>query len=224
MSGRLMQESFLMTSGKGLISVIDYGVGNAASVCNAFERAGCLVDYSTEINSDARGVVLPGVGSFSYVSTLLHQTRLADQIENAIDRNMPLLGICLGMQLLCSSSEEGDGRGLGIFDSKVTSLKGQPSIRKVPHTGYTKLSIKRPGRLLDGISEKDARFYFVHSFGLLDDLRDEVCAVCPNTNVVAAIEKANVFGTQFHPEKSGAVGKKLIKNFVSVCHADSQNA
>lgn len=192
-----------------MIAIIDYGAGNVKSVQNAVQKMG----FESQITSDpetirnADKVIFPGVGEASSAMEKLKERNLDTLI---LDLKQPVLGICLGMQLLCKSSEEGNTQGLGVFECEV---KRFPSTDIVPHMGWNNVS-KISGEVLKGISECD-NFYFVHSY---------YAEVCENTSSVGAyilpfsatLEKDNFFAAQFHPEKSGDAGFQLLDNFLKM--------
>lgn len=204
------------------IAIIDYGSGNLRSVQKAFLKLG----FPAEITKDkttirnAHGVVLPGVGSFDAALKELRQAGLEVAIEEAIALNKPFLGICLGLQHLFESSEEGKQRGLGILKGEVKkfNFSGTPySSQSIPHMGWNRLLIKHKTPLLEGINDGDM-VYFAHSYYVAP--QDEM-VVATRTDYgiefVSSIAKNNLFGIQFHPEKSGEVGLRIVKNFGALC-------
>lgn len=201
-----------------LIAVIDYGIGNLGSAHKALLAIGAkseLVSRARELDGIS-GVVLPGVGSFGACVNALRSTGLDEVVLSAIEAGIPLLGICVGMQMLYSASEESPGAvGLGIFEAQVAKLKNAP---KLPHMSWDQIEIlnQAPSSpLLDGFSG-DEWFYFVHSFA--PEISEHTLATCEfGTRFAAIVGRDNVFGTQFHPEKSSKVGLKLLANFVKIC-------
>lgn len=196
-----------------MIAIIDYDTGNLRSVCNALDRIGAeyvLTDDPVVI-AGADRVLLPGVGEASSAMSKLQERGLCDVIKSL---KVPVLGICIGMQLMCRHSEEGDVDCLGIFDSYVRRFEADPSAGvKVPHMGWNALSDLRTG-LFEGLSDGDF-VYFVHSFAA--DVCEDTIAVSDNGRMFsAAMNKANFYGAQFHPEKSGEVGEKILKNFMNL--------
>lgn len=196
-----------------MIAIVDYDTGNLKSVCNALDRIGaqyCLTDDPGLIASADR-VLLPGVGEASSAMEKLRQRGLCDVIRNL---KVPVLGICIGMQLMCRHSEEGDAECLGIFDSDVRKFDADPHAGiKVPHMGWNSLTDMCSG-LFDGLSEGDF-VYFVHSFAA--DICDDTVAVSENgRRFSAALNKGNFYGVQFHPEKSGDVGERILRNFMNL--------
>jgi len=207
------------------IAVIDYGMGNLRSVAKALELAGSRVLVTGEPSRirQADAVVFPGVGSFGPAVAYLKRARLIDPLRAAIDRNKPFLGLCLGFQLLFDfSEEEGMFPGLGVIPGKVVrfnfAAKGLSRFRKlkIPHMGWNSLKINRQNgaAMFKGIAE-GSYFYFVHSYyGLPGD--DGVVAASTDygTEFCSAVARDRVWACQFHPEKSGETGLKLLRNFV----------
>jgi imidazole glycerol-phosphate synthase subunit HisH len=196
-----------------MIGIINYGVGNLGSVANAFTYLGIdatIIDDPNEIGKYDR-LILPGVGSFSIAMHNLKTTGWADAIRAQVKDGIPLLGICLGMQLLFDLGEEhGQTVGLGFIEGKVGSLSTSLAI---PHMGWNGLAYSRQHRLFDGVKEH-VDFYFVHSFQCIPTIESSVIAICDyGDGFAAAVGKDNVVGVQFHPEKSQDVGLKILENF-----------
>ncbi|ACX51478.1 imidazole glycerol phosphate synthase, glutamine amidotransferase subunit [Ammonifex degensii KC4] len=196
-----------------LIAVVDYGRGNLRSVAKALETLGFRVEVTAEPKrlKAARGIILPGVGAFAAAVVHLKAQNCWDALREALAEGKPLLGICLGLHLLLSSSEEGEEEeGLGYFPGKVRRL---PAGLKVPHMGWNKVELKRPSPLFEGIPD-GSWFYFAHSFYAVPEDENSVVAVTDYSFPFAvALERGRVFGVQFHPEKSGERGLKLLENF-----------
>ena len=194
-----------------MIAIIDYDTGNLRSVCNALERIGAeyVLTDDPAVISQADRVLLPGVGEASTAMQKLQERGLCEVIRGL---KMPVLGICIGMQLMCRHSEEGDVDCLGIFDASVTKFFADPQKGvKVPHMGWNTISGLRTG-LFEGLSDGDF-VYFVHSYAA--SVCDDTIAVSDNGRMFsAAICRDNFYGVQFHPEKSGDVGEKILKNFM----------
>ena len=196
-----------------MIAIVDYDTGNLRSVCNALSRIGaeyCVTD-NHEIIKNADKVLLPGVGEASSAMQKLSERGLCDVIKGL---KQPVLGICIGLQLMCKSSEEGDATCLGIFDTVVRRFEAAPQDGvKVPHMGWNEIdNLQSP--LFKGL-DNGAFVYFVHSFA--PDICDGTIATASNGRpFAAAINKDNFYGTQFHPEKSGAVGELILKNFIEL--------
>ena len=193
-------------------AIVDYGVGNLKRVANALSYVG--VDH--RITGDpgelerANAILLPGVGAFPDAIKKLRQTGLDQDIIH-MGRKKPVLGICLGMQLLFGRGEEGENcTGLGVISGGVKRME---TSCKLPHIGWNALSFPQPSPLFRGLDE-GAWVYFVHSFsGRADDPRQVIATTDYGMEVVAAVQNGNFFGTQFHPEKSGDVGLEILKNF-----------
>lgn len=196
-----------------MIAVVDYGMGNLRSVQKGLEKAG----YQAEITADperilsARGVVLPGVGAFARAMEVLQQQGLADCLQQVAASGRPLLGICLGLQLLFEGSEEsGWHTGLGLIPGVVKRL---PAGVKVPHMGWNQVTWQKSSPLAAGIPDGSA-FYFVHSYYVDPAREDDVLARTEyGLNFVSAVSRGNIFGLQFHPEKSSRLGLKILQNF-----------
>jgi glutamine amidotransferase len=198
-----------------VIAIVDYGVGNLASLDAALRRAGADDVRVTRSPVDiltATAVVLPGVGRFGHCASELRRLGLDVMVRVARDRGIPLLGLCVGMQLLFEESEEDLGTpGLGLFRGRVRRLGGDV---RVPHTGWNEVRIVRPHPWLAGVPDA-AYFYFVHSYAV--DPIDEsaiVGTVDHGGAVTAAVGGDGVLGLQFHPEKSGAMGTRALRSFV----------
>lgn len=200
-----------------MIAMIDYDAGNLRSVEKALKALGetPVITRNREEILKADKVILPGVGSFGDAMEKLNQYGLTDVIREVTDRNIPLLGICLGLQLLFESSEECPGvRGLSILPGRIVKIPDCPGL-KIPHMGWNSLDIKEGTKMFAGI-ESGAYVYFVHSYYL--QAGDESIVVASaeySTHIHAAVERGNVFACQFHPEKSGETGLKILKNFIT---------
>ncbi|MFL6370355.1 MAG: imidazole glycerol phosphate synthase subunit HisH [Nitrososphaeraceae archaeon] len=199
------------------IAVFDYGAGNLFSLKAALERNGAqsvsIVDDLKDLDK-FDGLVLPGVGNFDpAIKSIKHDREL---LVKTIDQGMPVLGICLGMEMLFNKSEEGKLEGLKILDGEVIMLPRRKV--KIPHMGWNNIEItNKESKLLEDI-ENSSWVYFVHSYHVSPKNKGIVAANSQyGINISALIEKDNLFGTQFHPEKSGIVGSTIIKNFLKVC-------
>ncbi|MFL6408528.1 MAG: imidazole glycerol phosphate synthase subunit HisH [Nitrososphaeraceae archaeon] len=199
------------------IAVFDYGAGNLFSLKAALERNGAqsvsIVDDLKDLDK-FDGLVLPGVGNFDpAIKSIEHDREL---LVKTIDQGMPVLGICLGMEMLFNKSEEGMLEGLKILDGEVIMLPRRKV--KIPHMGWNNIEItNKESKLLEDI-ENSSWVYFVHSYHVSPKNKGIVAANSQyGINISALIEKDNLFGTQFHPEKSGIVGSTIIKNFLKVC-------
>ncbi|MFZ2148010.1 MAG: imidazole glycerol phosphate synthase subunit HisH [Sedimentisphaerales bacterium] len=203
-----------------MIVVIDYNIGNVKSVCNAFRHIGCEVKLSCEPKTieNATGIVLPGVAAFGYAVSALGS--LAELIKEVVLGGTPLLGICVGYQMLFeTSSEYGRHKGLGLVSGSVVSI---PPGRVVPHMGWNLVELPEDMDLFAGLgSEK--HFYFAHSFyAEVTDSQARVAYSDYGFDLPASVQKANIYGTQFHPEKSGKTGLKVLQNFYDICKRQAQ--
>lgn len=206
-----------------MIAVLDLGIGNLSSVRSGFARAGAetiVVETSEMWNQLEKdridGVVLPGVGAFGDAMFQLRATGLMQVVKKAAKQGLPVLGICLGMQLLCSLSEEhGNHVGLGLIPGRIGRFKGP---EKVPHIGWNDLVEVASHPLLNSVDIGDY-VYFVHSYyaQMQEDEHLLAAAQYGDVRVPAVIGKDNVCGTQFHPEKSGRVGEQILRNFTQMC-------
>ena len=200
------------------VAIVDYGMGNLHSVSKAVERLGyeCLVTGEAEQILAADSVILPGVGAFGDAMEHLRESGLDLVVKEIAAGNQPLLGICLGMQLLFSSSEEhGSHKGLDILSGSVVRFAPRDGY-KVPHMGWNKLSFRQPeSPLFEGLEE--GHVYFVHSYHVEVSQRSDLLADTDYGHPVTAIVgQSNVFGMQFHPEKSGELGMQLLRNFLKL--------
>ncbi|MDK2901863.1 MAG: imidazole glycerol-phosphate synthase subunit HisH [Thermosediminibacterales bacterium] len=196
-----------------MIAIIDYGMGNLKSVEKAFERVGVRAVITREkgIIDDSDGLVLPGVGAFGDAMANLADSGLDKVIIENVKAGKPLLGICLGMQLLMSNSEEGGlYRGLNLVEGTVVRFRGN---LKVPQVGWNQIKIQKPHPLLEGISD-ESNFYFVHSYYVNPVEKEvEIALTDYGTTFPSIIAKGNVYGIQFHPEKSSYPGLRILKNY-----------
>ena len=192
-----------------MIAIIDYGAGNVASVANAITRLGSPFKITSDINdlADADKIIFPGVGEASFAIKRLHDKVLFNFLQ---ETKKPLLGICLGMQLLCDHSEEGNVDGLGIFPINVVMFNKQKT--KVPHIGWNTVHYNPGNKLFAGIKQ-DEFFYFANSYYV--PVKESTTAVTENKiDFSASLEKENYYGVQFHPEKSSASGLMVLQNFI----------
>ena len=201
-----------------MIAIIDYDAGNIKSVEKAFQSLGedIVITRDRDVLLNADGVVLPGVGSFGDAMDRLKEYQLVDVIHEVVEKKIPFLGICLGLQLMFESSEESPGaEGLGLLKGKIVRIPDGEGI-KVPHIGWNNLTYPNPGRLFKGI-EENSFVYFVHSYYLqAEDPSIVKAATEYSTYIHASVEKDNVFACQFHPEKSSSVGMQILQNFINV--------
>jgi glutamine amidotransferase len=200
------------------VGVCDYGVGNLRSVERALRVAGAepVISSDPSVIVTCDGVVLPGVGAFSTAAQTLRDTGLGAAVLELARLDRPVLGICLGHQLLFESSDEGHGgEGLALLRGRVVKLSPEPGL-KVPHMGWNTIATARASTLLDGVPS-DSYMYFVHSYAAVPDPQDTVAVTEYGDRLTAAVERGSIMGTQFHPEKSGATGLRIYANFVSMC-------
>lgn len=201
------------------IAVIDYGMGNIGSICNMLKYIGSPYVVSSDPVEIAAcdKIVLPGVGHFDLAMQNLAQRNLVDPLRQLVlEDRKPILGICLGMQLMCRASEEGTGSGLGYIDAQVIKFAPPADTRlKVPHMGWSDAEFTKQTVLSEGLGES-ARFYFVHSYYVTCNDPADVWATTQYGNrFVSAFVRDNIAGVQFHPEKSHKYGIQLFRNFVS---------
>jgi len=201
------------------IAILDYGMGNLRSVEKALEHVGAtaIVSADAAVVRDADGVVLPGVGAFPRAMERIGEAGLDELIAERRGAGVPILGICLGLQLLFESSTElGGARGLGLLEGEVTGIEAGGL--KVPHIGWSPVRWERESRLTAGI-DSETPFYFVHSFAPRPGPGELLGSAAHGERFACAAERDNVFGVQFHPEKSSAAGLRLLANFAGVCAA-----
>lgn len=198
-----------------MIAIIDYDAGNLKSVEKALQHLGeeCKITRDAKEILGADKVILPGVGAFADAMAKLNHFGLTDIIHQVVDNKTPFLGICLGLQLMFESSDEGPGvKGLGLLPGKIVKFPNKEGY-KIPHMGWNSLTIKEGATLFKGIKQQ-SYVYFVHSYYLQAANEEDVAATTEYiTNVHASVERENVYACQFHPEKSGDVGLQILKNF-----------
>ena len=204
-----------------MITIIDYGLGNIRAFFNAYQRIGIDVKIGKNIDDikKATKLILPGVGSFDYAMKLLNSSGYRDLLERQVhDNKIPLIGICVGMQILAKSSEEGKLPGLGWINGNVRKFNPDliPYKTQLPHMGWNTIHIKKSNELLKNLSE-NSRFYFLHSFYFECNNNEDVIAETEYGLIFSsAINSSNIYGIQFHPEKSHDNGITLLHNFAKL--------
>ena len=197
------------------VAIFDYGAGNIFSLKTSLEKNGATVDVITSFDQakDFAGILLPGVGNFDPAIRSIRDYS-ATQFKDFVQDKIPVLGICLGMEMFFAKSEEGKENGLDVLNGEVVLL---PKDMKIPHMGWNSLQIKRESKLLDGV-DNGSWVYFVHSYRAKPlDENIIVADADYGITVPAVVEKDIYFGTQFHPEKSGKIGSLMIRNFLKEC-------
>ncbi|MBN8696783.1 MAG: imidazole glycerol phosphate synthase subunit HisH [Bacteroidetes bacterium] len=200
-----------------MITIIDYGIGNVGSIKNMLKKVGSKSQITSDLNEikKADKLILPGVGSFDFGMTQLKNSNLISILnQKVLVEKKPILGICLGMQLLTKSSEEGKEAGLGWVDARTLKFKFEDDINlKVPHMGWNDIQIKKDSKLLRDLPIP-SKFYFVHSYYVkCEDVSNTILSSTYGHEFTCGIEKENILGVQFHPEKSHKFGMKILKNF-----------
>jgi imidazole glycerol-phosphate synthase subunit HisH len=192
------------------VAIVDYGVGNLLSLKFAFEKTGlkAKIVAPTQKLKDADAIALPGVGNFMAAAKALEPIK--EELVNIVKSGTPILGICLGLQLYFESSEEGPGKGLAFFKGRDIRLVGQV---KIPHMGWNTIQKVKENELFEGVSD-NAFVYFVHSLYPVPVNKEIICTQTEYSQIfTSSIASKNIYGTQFHPEKSGEIGLKILKNF-----------
>lgn len=201
-----------------MVAIIDYGAGNLRSVQKALEFLGVEAEITKDRKAilTAERVILPGVGAFGDAMVRLRQSGLDDAVTSFAASGKPLLGICLGLQLLFETSAESPGvKGLGLFSGRIEKIPMKAGL-KIPHVGWNQLEIKQPGGLLRGLGAHPY-VYFVHSYYMEPLDRNLITATTEyGAQLPVAVQKENVAAVQFHPEKSGAAGLRILKNFIEM--------
>ncbi len=203
-----------------MLAIIDYGVGNLTSIRKMLSKVGFQESKITsDLNdiSSASRIILPGVGHYDYGMAQLHNSGLVDVLKRQVlEMKVPILGICLGAQLMTNRSDEGESPGLGWIEGETIAFDEAKlsSELRIPHMGWADSTPTKRSRLFEGL-EADARFYFVHSFHMkLQNIADQVVEATHGDPFCAGFEADNILGVQFHPEKSHRFGMRLLKNFV----------
>ena len=206
------------------ITIVDYSSGNISSVTNSFREV-CKNKYKINVSSDLKAIsssdkiILPGQGSFKSCVEALNKIEGLNETLNkfVFDQKKPLLGICVGMQMFADVGyEEAETKGLGWIPGKVSKIDNQNGKFKLPHIGWNEITIKKDSKILKNLDNK-SHMYFVHSYEFIPKEKNVISSTTDySTKIVCSVEKENIFGTQFHPEKSDKLGLKLIENFVSI--------
>jgi imidazole glycerol-phosphate synthase subunit HisH len=203
-----------------MIAIVDYGVGNLASVKNMLKKAGYESELASNADTIARAskIILPGIGAFDHCMIEFNNSGLREVVtQKTLNGKTPLLGICVGLQMLMESSEEGTEPGLGWIAGKTIKFKKENlGNLKIPHMGWTEVIFSKPSPLTEALGD-DPRFYFVHSYHVKPDHKeDELIVASYGYPFVAGINKDNIYGVQFHPEKSHRFGMKILGNFAAL--------
>ena len=202
-----------------MIAVIDYGAGNLQSVVKALRFIGCdcMITNNKQELLSANGAILPGVGSFGDAMDCMSRSGAADGVLSFVKTGKPLLGICLGLQLLFDSSEESpDARGLGLLKGSIRKIPDADGTLKIPHMGWNSLELCHRDGIFQGLPD-DPYVYFVHSYYLTAEDESIVSAKTQyGTSIDAAVAFENIYATQFHPEKSGKLGLQILRNFAAI--------
>ncbi|KAA3649596.1 MAG: imidazole glycerol phosphate synthase subunit HisH [Bacteroidetes bacterium] len=205
-----------------MITIIDYGAGNIKSIQNMLKKIGVMSEITKDASvvKNAKKIILPGVGHFDHGMKNLKNSGLIDILSQKVKfEKTPFLGICLGAQLLGNKSEEGIEEGLAWIDMDIVKFDKSKMLgqQKIPHMGWNRIQIMKNGTLMKGLESEDTRFYFVHSFHMLPKLKESVLtSTYYGYEFVSAVQQDNIFGVQFHPEKSHYFGMQMLKNFIEL--------
>ncbi len=216
----MITETLRKGMGVTMVSIIDYGAGNLQSVMKALHYIGCECEITNDrkkiLHSD--GAILPGVGSFGDAMNSMHDCGIDETVRDFVQTGKPFLGICLGLQLLFTESEESpDVRGLGLLKGTICKIPNAGGTLKIPHMGWNSLDIRKTDGIFTGIPQ-NTYVYFVHSYFLKADDENIVSSQTEYGTVIdSSVQYQNIMATQFHPEKSGQAGLQMLKNFVKMC-------
>lgn len=201
-----------------MITIIDYGLGNLGSIKNMLTKIGCdsIITSNIEKITKSSKLILPGVGSFDNGMNNLKKRKMIPILNDLVlNKKIPILGICLGMQLLAKNSQEGNLKGLGWIDADTIKFINKEL--KVPHMGWNNINIFQKNKLFEGLEKEDTRFYFVHSYYVKCNNSNNILTTTNyGLNFTSSINKQNIYGVQFHPEKSHKFGMQLLENFVKI--------
>lgn len=201
-----------------MITIVDYGLGNIAAFANVYRRLNLPVSVAKNADQlkDASKIILPGVGHFDHAMELLDQSGMRETLDRLVTKqSVPVLGICVGMQILAKRSDEGAREGLGWVDAEVKSFRNWPPAKNIalPHMGWNDVRPMGGSRLFESL-HTDARFYFLHSYYVTCERKEDVLAVSNyGADFACALNAGNIYGVQFHPEKSHRFGTRLLQNF-----------
>jgi glutamine amidotransferase len=208
---------FWQPDGDTMITIVDYEAGNLTSVKRALDYLSIdsVITPDPDVIRNAEKIIFPGVGHAASAMATLKQRGIDSSLSEAFKKGIPILGICLGTQIILSHSEEGDTKCLGIIDGNTRKFKLSDPSLKIPHMGWNTISIKKQHPMLKGIAD-ETEFYFVHSFYPQPSSKEAIVAECEyELRFPAAIAEGTLFATQFHPEKSGAAGLSILDNFAT---------
>jgi glutamine amidotransferase len=210
-----LEKEFQIIHKKYMIAILDYGIGNLKSIHNMFKkvRVESVITSDIELINRADKYILPGVGSFDHGITSLRKAGFFEALtKEVLENHKPILGICLGMQLLTNSSEEGKEKGLGWIDASTVKFDLEDKSLSIPHMGWNKIYPANTNDIFKNF--KDNRFYFVHSYHVVcNDVNKSLATCVYGKSFTCSINKNNIYGVQFHPEKSHKFGMQLLKNF-----------